>query len=155
MSQQVINVGTVDNDGTGDDIKTAYGKCNTNFTELYAGKGLIFAIGFACSDMESDLTTGEKIVLDMPFDFVVTRLYASVNTAPTGSAINIDVNDEGSTILSATFSIAASANNGESTSITGTTHAYSKGDALSIDIDQIGSTIAGTGLIVWVEGYRT
>lgn len=35
MAQQVINVGTAPNDGTGDPIRTAYIKTNTNFGELY------------------------------------------------------------------------------------------------------------------------
>jgi len=35
MSQQIINVGTAPNDGQGDPIRTAYVKCNDNFTELY------------------------------------------------------------------------------------------------------------------------
>lgn len=35
MSQQIINVGTNPNDGTGDPDRTAFTKCNSNFTELY------------------------------------------------------------------------------------------------------------------------
>lgn len=35
MTQQTINIGTVPNDGLGDPIRTAYNKCNLNFTELY------------------------------------------------------------------------------------------------------------------------
>lgn len=36
MAREVINVGTVPNDGTGDPIRTAYEKCNNNFGELYS-----------------------------------------------------------------------------------------------------------------------
>jgi hypothetical protein len=36
MSQQVINVGTAPNDGTGDPLRTAYIKTNDNFGELYS-----------------------------------------------------------------------------------------------------------------------
>ena len=36
MARQSINIGTNANDGTGDDIRTAMQKINTNFTELYA-----------------------------------------------------------------------------------------------------------------------
>lgn len=36
MTQLVINVGAEPNDGQGDPLRTAYIKCNTNFTELYA-----------------------------------------------------------------------------------------------------------------------
>lgn len=36
MAREIINVGTVANDGTGDPIRTAYQKCNSNFGELYS-----------------------------------------------------------------------------------------------------------------------
>jgi hypothetical protein len=36
MAQQVINVGSAPNDGTGDPIRTAYQKCNNNFGELFS-----------------------------------------------------------------------------------------------------------------------
>lgn len=35
MTQQIINIGATANDGLGDPIRTAYNKCNQNFTELY------------------------------------------------------------------------------------------------------------------------
>jgi len=36
MAYEAINVGTVPNDGLGDPLRTAYQKCNSNFTELYS-----------------------------------------------------------------------------------------------------------------------
>ena len=36
MAQQVINVGSAPNDGLGDPIRTAYQKCNTNFSSIYS-----------------------------------------------------------------------------------------------------------------------
>lgn len=36
MTQQIINVGAAPNDGLGDPIRTAYIKCNDNFSELYS-----------------------------------------------------------------------------------------------------------------------
>jgi hypothetical protein len=39
MAQQIINVGTAPNDGDGDPIRTAFIKCNDNFTDLYGGNG--------------------------------------------------------------------------------------------------------------------
>ena len=35
MAQQVINIGAAPNDGTGDALRTAFGKCQNNFDELY------------------------------------------------------------------------------------------------------------------------
>jgi len=36
MTQQIINLGTYANDGTGDDLRTAFTKVTANFTDLYA-----------------------------------------------------------------------------------------------------------------------
>lgn len=36
MAKQTINVGTVANDKTGDQLRTAFTKTNDNFTELYS-----------------------------------------------------------------------------------------------------------------------
>ena len=35
MAQQVINIGAAPNDGTGDALRTAFGKCQNNFDEIY------------------------------------------------------------------------------------------------------------------------
>lgn len=35
MAKQVINIGTLANDGTGDTLRASLGKCNSNFDELY------------------------------------------------------------------------------------------------------------------------
>jgi len=40
MAKQVINIGTVANDGTGDPLRTAFDKANDNFTELYSAGSL-------------------------------------------------------------------------------------------------------------------
>ena len=39
MAQQTINIGSAPNDGSGDPIRTAFEKCNDNFTELYSSPG--------------------------------------------------------------------------------------------------------------------
>lgn len=35
MSQQLVNIGLVPNDGTGDVLRDAFNKTNQNFTEIY------------------------------------------------------------------------------------------------------------------------
>ena len=47
MARQNINIGTVANDGTGDDLRVAMQKVNDNFTELYASS--IYDDGIAIS----------------------------------------------------------------------------------------------------------
>lgn len=40
MAQQLIGIGSVANDGTGDPLRTGGNKINENFTELYAAVAL-------------------------------------------------------------------------------------------------------------------
>lgn len=115
------------------------------------------AIGIACSDESTALTTGtSKATYRMPFAFTLTGVRAGVNTAPTGAALIVDINEAGSTILSTKLSIDVS----EKTSTTAATAAVISDTALAddaeitIDIDQVGSTIAGAGLKVWLIGHR-
>ena len=58
MVQQVINIGSAANDGTGDPLRTAFTKANQNFTELY-GKGVAGAnFDFTDNTLSSTNTNG-------------------------------------------------------------------------------------------------
>ena len=112
----------------------------------------------ACSDETTALTVGTgKVTFRCPFAFTITGVSASVNTAPVGSTIIVDINETGTTILSTKLSLDVS----EKTTATAATAAVVSdasiaADAeISVDIDQIGSTVAGAGLKVKIEGYRT
>lgn len=80
----------------------------------------------------------------------IVKAYAGVKTAPTGAAVLIDLNKNGSSIWNSTqgnrLTIADGATSGSQTSFDVTTLA--EGDLLSMDIDQIGSTTAGEDLTV-------
>lgn len=119
---------------------------------------VIVPIGIACSDESTAITTGTaKATFRMPFAFTLTGVRASVTTAPTGSTIIIDINEEGTSILSTKLSIDAT----EKTSTTATTAAVLSDTSLAddaeitIDFDQVGSTVAGTGVKVWLIGYKS
>ena len=111
----------------------------------------------ACSDETTDLTTGTaKVTFRMPYNMKLTDVRASVGTAPTGATIIVDINEGGSTILSTELTIDAT----EKTSTTASVPVVISDDDLAddaeitIDIDQIGSTIAGAGLKVTFIGTR-
>lgn len=115
------------------------------------------SIIIAVSDETTALTTGTaKVTFRMPYAFTLSAVRASVTTAPTGSTLIVDINESGSTILSTKLSIDAS----EKTSTTAASAAVISDTALAddseitIDIDQIGSTIAGAGLKVALIGTR-
>jgi hypothetical protein len=114
-------------------------------------------IQFAVSDETTSLTSGTtKTTFRMPYAMALTEVRASVGTAPTGSNIIVDINEGGTTILSTKLSIDAT----EKTSTTATTPSVISDSSLAddaeitIDIDQIGSTIAGAGLKIMMKGNR-
>ena len=116
------------------------------------------SIIIACSDETSDLTTGTaKVTFRMPYAFTLSAVRASVTTAPTDAAISIGINEGGVSILSTDLTIDAT----EKTSTTAATPAVISDSALAddaeitIDIDQVGSTVAGAGLKVALIGTRT
>jgi hypothetical protein len=114
-------------------------------------------IGIACSDETSDLAVATGVAtFRLPYAMTLTGVRATVNTAPTGSTIIVDINEGGTSVLSTKLSIDAS----EKTSTTAATAAVISDSALAddaeitVDIDQIGSTVAGAGLKVWLIGTR-
>lgn len=122
------------------------------------GVGDGVALVIACSDETTDLTTGNgKVTFRMPFAFTLTAVRASVTTAPTGANLEVDINEGGASILSTVLSIDA----GEKTSTTAATAAVISDSSLAddaeitIDIDQVGSTVAGAGLKVTLIGTKT
>lgn len=76
-----------------------------------------------------------------PRSLTLQSMAAYVQTAPTGAGLNLRVNKNGSSI--ATPSIAAGATSG---SLTGLTETMNAGDYLTVDITQVGSTVAGANL---------
>ena len=86
----------------------------------------------------------------------IVAVKAYVNTAPTGASLIVDVNKNGTTIFGTQSNrptVAAGANAATVGANSVTT--YVDGDLLSVDIDQIGSTIAGSDLVVVVYVLRT
>jgi hypothetical protein len=112
----------------------------------------------AMSDETTDLTTGDdKAEFEMPFDFYCEEIVIACNTPPVGATITVDVEEEGTTILSTLLTIDAS----EDTSSTAATPAVisdaalAAGSKITFNIDQVGSSTAGTGLKATMKGYRT
>jgi hypothetical protein len=112
----------------------------------------------AASDENNNLIAGtNKVYFRMPYAGTLLAVRASVNTASTGSTIIVDINENGTSILSTKLSIDAT----EKSSTTAAVPAVISDSALaddseiSIDIDQIGSTIPGKGLKVYLKVRRT
>jgi hypothetical protein len=90
MTQQIINIGAAPNDGTGDQLRSSFDKCNLNFTELYAGVAKGVSIGPAIEYQFNNTTTeppaSGQIRFNQATQASTTKLWASHTTS---SGINI------------------------------------------------------------------
>ena len=130
----------------------------TAYVDASSAGSVVVPIGVAVSDETTALTAGTaKLTFRMPYAMTLTEVRASVTTAPTGANLIVDINEGGTSILSTKLSIDA----GEKTSTTAASAAVISDTALAddaeitVDIDQIGSTVAGAGLKVWLIGNKT
>jgi hypothetical protein len=91
----------------------------------------------------------------LPYAAGIVSVEATVGTAPTGTSLIVDVHKNGTTIFttqSARPTIAASAFSSGAATPAVTTMAA--GDYFTVDIDQIGATVAGSDLIVIIRLRR-
>jgi hypothetical protein len=90
-----------------------------------------------------------------PFPATLISVTAMVNTIPTGANLILDVNKNGTTIFT-TQANRPTINNGASATASAAVPnvtAMAAGDYLTVDVDQIGSGVAGSDLTVVVR-YR-
>lgn len=146
----------IDPDNASDDLKEHGVKIEDMWANSLRDKQDVCFV-LVASDETTALTTGtDKVTFRVPHAFTVTGVRASVNTAPTGSVLTVDINEGGTSILSTKLTIDAT----ETTSTTAATAAVISDSAiaddaeLSVDIDTVGSTVAGAGLKVTVLGTR-
>ncbi len=132
---------------------------NPVFSGTQVGAKVEFQL--ALSDLSTALTTGTtKGYFHAPCAFTLTEVHISVNTAPTGSTLIVDVNKgtgPGASVFSTRVTIDAGEFSSDSAATPAviTTSAIAKYDRLSFDIDQVGSSVAGAGLIVTLIGTRS
>jgi hypothetical protein len=91
----------------------------------------------------STMTGTQRIYVERSGTIAVVR--ATVGTPSTGSAILVDVNKNGSSVLTTPISISAAAYT--ATGIISSS-SVSAGDYFTVDIDSVGSTTAGANLTV-------
>ena len=112
----------------------------------------------ACSDETSDIVAGDNVAqIRLPFQFELTAISANVNTASTGADINVQVQEDGVDIMSGvgiTIDATELTSKTSATPPTITDSTLASNSIISIDLDQIGSTLAGTGLKINLIGYR-
>lgn len=103
-----------------------------------------------------ELAVGTGKGFPIPWNLDIIEVEAYVDTAPTGASIIVDVNIDGTTIFTTQSNrpeIAVSTKSDSSTTIDDASH--TDGQILSVDIDQVGSTIIGSDLVVTIHYRRT
>lgn len=91
-----------------------------------------------------------QITFAAPFAGRVRWITAAVGTAPVGSAITLDVNVNGTSVFATNPTIADGATSGAGTDVVATEadRDFNVGDLITVDIDAVGSTTAGSDLVV-------
>jgi len=110
---------------------------------------------WAMSDVATDLVAGDTSPVYATFPFTLNGFFVSVGTAPTGASIVVDLKKNGTTVLSTQAQIQVS----EFTSLTGvdpvvSVLTFAKGDKITAEIVQVGSTIAGADLKIYLDITR-
>lgn len=96
-------------------------------------------------------TGAHRFYNDSGVPLVVRAIRASVGTAPTGAAIILDVNKNGTTIYTTQANRPTIPISGFTVKSTNPdVNTFADGDYITVDVDQIGSTVAGSNLVVTV-----
>lgn len=86
MTQEIINIGAVPNDGEGDPLRTAFQKINNNFTQLYSTGAFTY-------DAYSFGDTAGQIIFETPANlFTQGNFQINSNNPDTDDSQNITLN---------------------------------------------------------------
>lgn len=111
-------------------------------------------IGISLTNENDSVTTGTKFNFRTPYQISITSVRISVNSAPSGSSIIVDVKNNGTSIFSSKPQIPSGALTSVGSPNPGvfSNNIINDNQPVSISVDQIGSISAGTGLKIWIIG---
>lgn len=142
-------IGDITTDGNYVYVKTAAGWKRAPLSLVGSPAAAPQIAPFSSSGVVAVKVGGARYYVEQAMSISTVRV--SVGTAPTGAAILVDVNKNGTTIYTTQANrpqIAVSTNTATGNSPNVTTLAA--GDYLTVDIDQVGSTVAGSDLTVQI-----
>ena len=120
--------------------------------------GIKEVMGVALGDETTALTTGTKVTLYAPYAMTLSDIKASVVTAPTDATLIVDVHVAGTTIMTTDKLDIESTEfhtKDAATQPALTTTSIADNAKIEFIVDQVGSTVAGAGLKVYLIGTRT
>lgn len=161
-SEQVANKGVADGyAGLGSDAKVPIAQLPTGSTSSTVALGdhthVVTSLlpPFTRPDVLTLSAGRVRLPIDGNYSIVGVRLM--VDTAPTGASIIVDINKNGTTIYTTQGnrpSISAGSNSG-GPGVAPDISSIAAGDYLTVDVDQVGSIVAGSDLVVAVIVTRT
>jgi hypothetical protein len=144
-------VGDITSDGSYVYVKTVAGwkRAPLSLLEAPAVTALPKTAAFSSSGPVAVKVGGGRYYIEEAVSIVKVR--SSVGTAPTGTTLLVDVNKNGSTIFTTQANRPAIAIGANTATGTPQVTALAVGDYLTVDVDQVGSTLAGADLTVQIE----
>jgi len=143
MAIQTINIGTIANDGTGDDLREAFVKVNNNFTELNARSTestTVANLGSAGEGVFGQISGTElqfkKIVAGTAISLAADANAITINSTATGlPSVQIFADNNNITLDSNGNSLTLAGGGTTTTSLNGTTLTISSVTSLQTDTD--------------------
>lgn len=119
MAQQVINIGSTANDGTGDPLRTAFTKANQNFAELYARGAAGSNLDMSDNQIEATNSNGNvELVPNAAGRVVIVDDSITINTSKTpASSVGADGDTAGMIAWNSSYIYVCTANYDGSTNI--------------------------------------
>lgn len=106
--------------------------------------------GYDSDNAVENIVVGDLIPVLIDRDIIIEDIALYAETAPTGAAVQVDIELNGASIFSTNPEIDAGSNADDGNHVLSTT-AVSAGSRLKPVIDQVGSTIAGKGLMITIS----
>ena len=147
MTQDVINTGTVANDGTGDSLRVSFTKTNNNFSELYSHHdnvtANIIATQIAANSWANQVGSSANALTAIVFDRANDAL--TVATSANLNAIGANAKAQGAnTRADAAWVLANTVNNSLQTTFGAVDAANASAAAAQVDADYANAAVAST-----------
>lgn len=97
--------------------------------------------------------TNQGAIYTLPFGITASTGSLRIKGAPTGSSLIVDIRKDGTSIFSTKPTILAGNTIGGKQMVMSTTN-LTAGSELMVSVDQVGSTFAGSGLTIMLNGTR-
>ena len=111
---------------------------------------------FMLSRDAANSAAANKLRFRVPFACVIKAVTVATDVAPTGASLIFDINKNGTTLFTTQANRPTIAAAGVSASVTlPNVTTLAAGDVITVDCDQVGSTVASTGFTIAISVLPT